>query len=29
MAFDLLAGGIVALAILVYLLTVLARPQRF
>lgn len=29
MALDLLAGGVVALAILIYLLAVLARPQRF
>ncbi len=29
MAFDLLAGGVVALAVLIYLLAVLARPQRF
>ena len=29
MAFDLIAGGIVATIILVYLLAVLARPQRF
>lgn len=29
MAFDLIAGGIVAAIILVYLLAVLARPQRF
>ena len=29
MSFDLLAGGLVALIILVYLLAVLARPQRF
>ncbi len=29
MAFDLLAGGVIALAVLIYLLAVLARPQRF
>ncbi len=29
MVFDLLAGGVVALAILIYLLAVLARPLRF
>lgn len=29
MPFDLLAGGLVALVILAYLLAVLARPQRF
>ncbi len=29
MTFDLIAGGAVALAILVYLLAVLARPERF
>jgi len=29
MSFDLLAGGLVALVILTYLLAVLARPERF
>ena len=29
MSFDLLAGAITALAILVYLLAVLARPERY
>ena len=29
MNFDLLAGAVVALTILVYLLAVLARPERF
>ena len=29
MAFDLVLGGAVALAILIYLLAVLARPERF
>ena len=29
MGFDLVLGGIVALALLVYLLAVLIRPDRF
>lgn len=29
MTFDLLAGALVAAVILVYLLAVLARPERF
>lgn len=29
MGFDLLLGAIVAAAILIYLLAVLARPERF
>lgn len=29
MTFELLCGGIVALIILIYLLAVLARPERF
>lgn len=29
MTFDLAAGAFVALAVLVYLLAVLARPERF
>ncbi len=29
MGFDLVLGGIVALALLVYLLAVLIRPERF
>jgi K+-transporting ATPase KdpF subunit len=29
MGFDLLLGGIVAAALLVYLLAVLLRPERF
>ena len=29
MSFDLLLGGLVALIVLVYLLAVLARPERY
>lgn len=29
MPFDLVAGAVVALAILIYLLAVLARPERY
>lgn len=29
MSFDLILGAVVALVILVYLLAVLARPERF
>ena len=29
MSFDLILGGIVALIVLVYLLAVLARPERY
>ena len=29
MSFDLLAGAVVALIVLLYLLAVLARPERF
>jgi K+-transporting ATPase KdpF subunit len=29
MSFDLILGGIVALGILVYLLAVLAQPERY
>jgi hypothetical protein len=29
MSFDLLAGALVAAAVLVYLLAVLARPERY
>ncbi|MBS0255164.1 MAG: potassium-transporting ATPase subunit F [Proteobacteria bacterium] len=29
MSYDLLAGGFVALVILIYLLAVLSRPERF
>ena len=29
MSFDLLLGGLVALVVLVYLVAVLARPERY
>ncbi|WP_353203564.1 potassium-transporting ATPase subunit F [Sphingomonas sp.] len=29
MSFDLLLGGVVALIVLIYLLAVLARPERY
>ncbi|WP_188445835.1 potassium-transporting ATPase subunit F [Sphingomonas psychrolutea] len=29
MSFDLLLGGLVALIVLIYLLAVLARPERY